>query len=106
MMFGAWVALVAWYQAGRLASRPVQAPVAVLGWSPPPLVGSTAQVLTPEVRCQIACSCTVVPGVPPRETKVALPAAPAVAIFWNACTMSSLEGPVITPAGSDGGPRS
>src|SRR5262249_23595497 len=100
MMFGAWVCLVAWYQDGRFRSRPVQAPVAVLGCEPPPFVVSTVQVSTPEVSAQIACSWTVVPGVPPRDTNVASPVAPAAAIFWKAWTMSSLEDPVITPAGS------
>src|ERR1700754_328000 len=103
MMFGPWVRPVAWYQSGSAIGLP-QAPLVVLGDSPPPFAALTSQVGTPVVVAQIACSCTVVPGVPPRETKFASPAAPAVATFWNASVMFDVgSAPLITPAGSPSG---
>ena len=55
-----------------------------------PVPGSPAVVPdaisgTPVVSFQIAFSSTFVPELSPRETKLALPAAPAAAISWNAC---------------------
>src|SRR6478735_10197751 len=102
MTFGPWVRPVALYQSGSAIGL-AHAPVAVLGEVPPPLADETSQVWTPVVSAQIACSWTVVPGVPPRDTNVAWPAAPAAATFPNAWRMSYDESPESTPAGSFAG---
>src|ERR1700742_1861858 len=68
-----------------------------VGDMPPPSTALTVQSVTPAgvrplvyINCQSACSSTVVPEagvVPPRETNVAFPAAPAAATSANACAM-------------------
>ena len=79
---------------------------AAIGVSPPPLAELTPHSSRPAglrpdcaISCQMACSWTVVPGVPPRDTNVDLPAMPDAATAANARAMSC-GAPVLTPAGS------
>src|SRR5438874_1064244 len=106
-MLGPCVNPVVWYQDG-LAEVVGHGPAAALGASPPPLALLTSHSVSPGVpasSAQIACSWTVVPGVPPRETKSALPVAPAAAISASAPATSCGE-LASTAAGSPGGPSS